>query len=184
MTRTTSLTRTNALRDLPVGTKIMLVLGGMALMMIVIATISILRLTALDAERVPQPNLAAAAPVAAPDGLSWTVPLRPGVTFHDGSAFDAAVVPAVILLVGLWLGTPGSVAGAGLSGRGRPGLRTVSLLVALVFNVTFLLVLTPVLGAEGAAIATLIGAVIAGFTYQALLGNPSAEGDLAPAMEG
>ena len=49
MTRTTTLTRTNPLRDLPVGTKIMLVLGGMALMMIVIATISIIRFNALDA---------------------------------------------------------------------------------------------------------------------------------------
>ena len=51
-------------------------------------------LTALDADRVPQPNLAAGAPVPAADGLSWTVPLRPGVTFHDGSAFDAADVVA------------------------------------------------------------------------------------------
>ncbi|GLZ54561.1 hypothetical protein Acsp07_41780 [Actinomycetospora sp. NBRC 106378] len=51
-------------------------------------------LTALDADRQPQPNLAASAPVAAPDGLSWTVSLRPGVTFHDGTTFDAADVVA------------------------------------------------------------------------------------------
>ncbi|MEJ2868092.1 ABC transporter substrate-binding protein [Actinomycetospora sp. OC33-EN08] len=51
-------------------------------------------LTALDAQRQPQPALAASAPVAAPDGLSWTVPLRQGVTFHDGTAFDATDVVA------------------------------------------------------------------------------------------
>ncbi|WPF82971.1 methyl-accepting chemotaxis protein [Sanguibacter sp. 4.1] len=49
MTRTTSLTRTNAIRDLPVALKITLVLGGMALMMVVIAVLAIARLTSLDA---------------------------------------------------------------------------------------------------------------------------------------
>jgi peptide/nickel transport system substrate-binding protein len=47
-----------------------------------------------DAERLLQPALAAALPEPAPDRLSWSVPLRSGVTFHDGSAFDAADVVA------------------------------------------------------------------------------------------
>ncbi|HWN28428.1 MAG TPA: ABC transporter substrate-binding protein, partial [Actinomycetospora sp.] len=51
-------------------------------------------LVSFDAERDPQPNLAAAPPTASADGLSWTVPLRQGVTFHDGSPFDAQDVVA------------------------------------------------------------------------------------------
>lgn len=51
-------------------------------------------LIAFDAERNPQPNLAAAVPTPAPDGLSWTVPLRQGVVFHDGTPFDAEDVVA------------------------------------------------------------------------------------------
>ncbi|WP_207223665.1 ABC transporter substrate-binding protein [Pseudonocardia sediminis] len=47
-----------------------------------------------DADRVLQPRLAAAPATAAPDGRSWTVPLRTGVSFHDGTAFDAADVVA------------------------------------------------------------------------------------------
>ncbi len=80
-----------------------------------------------------------------------------------GPAFAHAIPATLILLLGLWLGTPGSVAGAGLSGRGRPGLRTASLVVALVFNVSLLLLLTPVWGANGAALATLTGAAVAGW---------------------
>jgi peptide/nickel transport system substrate-binding protein len=51
-------------------------------------------LVAHDADRQLQPALAAALPEPAPDLLSYTVPLRDGVTFHDGSAFDAQDVVA------------------------------------------------------------------------------------------
>lgn len=51
-------------------------------------------LVAHDADRQLQPALAAELPVAADDDLSWTVPLREGVSFHDGSAFDADDVVA------------------------------------------------------------------------------------------
>jgi peptide/nickel transport system substrate-binding protein len=47
-----------------------------------------------DADRQLQPALAAELPQPSPDRLSWTVPLRTGVTFHDGSALDAADVEA------------------------------------------------------------------------------------------
>ena len=46
-------------------------------------------LIAHDADRAVLPALASAQPQPAADDLSWTVPLRTGVTFHDGSAFDA-----------------------------------------------------------------------------------------------
>ena len=40
------------------------------------------------------PTLAAEVPAVGADGRSWTVQLRQGVTFHDGSAFDAEDVVA------------------------------------------------------------------------------------------
>ncbi len=51
-------------------------------------------LVAHDADRQLQPALAASLPEPAPDRLSYTVALREGVTFHDGSAFDAQDVVA------------------------------------------------------------------------------------------
>jgi peptide/nickel transport system substrate-binding protein len=36
-----------------------------------------------------QPQLATALPKISPDGLTYTIPLRQGVVFHDGTAFDA-----------------------------------------------------------------------------------------------
>lgn len=47
-----------------------------------------------DAERALQPALAADVAVPSADQRSWTVPLRPGVTFHDGSAFGPEDVVA------------------------------------------------------------------------------------------
>ncbi|KTR07838.1 peptide ABC transporter [Aureimonas ureilytica] len=42
----------------------------------------------------PSPLLAAAMPEISQDGLTYRIPLRQGVTFHDGSAFDSADVVA------------------------------------------------------------------------------------------
>lgn len=36
-----------------------------------------------------QPQLATAMPTVSPDGLTYTIPLREGVTFHDGAPFNA-----------------------------------------------------------------------------------------------
>lgn len=47
-----------------------------------------------DADRRLQPALAAELPQPAADGRSWTVRLRDGVRFHDGSSFEAADVVA------------------------------------------------------------------------------------------
>lgn len=42
-----------------------------------------------DADLTLRPALAAALPKESPDGLTWTVDLRPGVTFSDGSPVTA-----------------------------------------------------------------------------------------------
>lgn len=86
----------------------------------------------------------------------WAVPLFFGDNFSE-------VVPVVwILLVGTALANSGSVVGAGLTGRGRPGLRSFSLAVALVTNVAGLVILAPLVGAIGAAIATSVANIVFG----------------------
>jgi len=86
----------------------------------------------------------------------WLVPILFG---HD---FSESVVVIEILLLGVLLGNPGSVAGAGLSARGRPGLRSTALAVAFVVNLGMVLLLVPLYGATGAAVATLAGNLTAG----------------------
>ena len=51
-------------------------------------------LVALDAQSKPTAGLATSVPAPAADDLSWTATLRDGVTFHDGSTFDADDVVA------------------------------------------------------------------------------------------
>jgi len=91
-------------------------------------------------------------------GLSfWALP------FFFGPGFSDAIAPTLILLAAVVAGNPGSLAGTGLSARGRPGLRSASLLVAVFANLAAFLLLTPLLGAIGAALATLLGNVVAGW---------------------
>ncbi|WP_426938799.1 oligosaccharide flippase family protein [Pseudarthrobacter sp. S3] len=86
----------------------------------------------------------------------WLVP----VLFGDD--FAGSVIVVEILLLGVLLGNPGSVAGAGLSARGRPGLRSVALSIAFAGNLCMVFLLVPSYGAIGAAWATLLGNVTAG----------------------
>jgi O-antigen/teichoic acid export membrane protein len=86
-----------------------------------------------------------------------------GIPLLFGADFDGAVLPTVILLVGVVLGNPGSIAGVGLSARGRPGLRAFALAVGFVVNLAVVVLLAPTLGAVGAALAALLGSVLAGF---------------------
>src|SRR5690606_41582566 len=51
-------------------------------------------LYARDADGIVQPMLASALPDVSSDGLTYTIPLRSGVTFHDGQVLDADVVVA------------------------------------------------------------------------------------------
>jgi O-antigen/teichoic acid export membrane protein len=88
--------------------------------------------------------------MALPFSVDWL--LGPG--FRDG-------LPAMfVLLFAVAIGTPGSIAGAGLAAAGRPGLRSASLAVACVVNVALIFVLVPLYGALGAAVATLAGNLV------------------------
>lgn len=81
-----------------------------------------------------------------------------------GRDFEPAVPVLLILLVGIAAGNPGSIAGAGLTARGYPHLRSVSLVVAVLVNVGVLFLLVPDHGAVGAAWATVVGNIVAGYT--------------------
>ncbi len=87
--------------------------------------------------------------------MIWWLPWLFG---HD---FSASLGSAAVLIAAAVLGTPGSIAGAGLAARGRPGLRSTSLVVACVVSITLLVLTVPSMGAMGGAIATLAGALLA-----------------------
>jgi O-antigen/teichoic acid export membrane protein len=86
----------------------------------------------------------------------WAIPL------FFGADFSGAVPVTLLLILASVLGNPGSVAGAVLSGRGRPVLRSLSLAIGVIVNVLAVVVLVPPLGAIGAALATLVASVLAG----------------------
>jgi O-antigen/teichoic acid export membrane protein len=81
--------------------------------------------------------------------------------FIFGPDFAPAAAPAIVLLLASSLGAAGSVAGSLLIARGAPGQRSLALVVAAGVNVVMLLVLVPAMGALGAAIATLVGSLLA-----------------------
>lgn len=86
--------------------------------------------------------------------MLWWLPLLFGEDFRD------AIPIAAVLLLAVVLNTPGSIAGSGLSARGRPGLRSTSLTIACLANIGLLVALVPTFGALGAAAATLVGNVL------------------------
>ncbi len=91
--------------------------------------------------------------------LAAALPLVIPLVF--GPDFTPAIPAAVWILAAAVMVAPGSIAGAGLSARGRPGLRSLSLLFACVVNVIALILLVPTMGAVGAAIATFAGNLLA-----------------------
>ncbi len=91
-----------------------------------------------------------AAALALGTSMLWWLPLL------FGKEFSASLPVAAILLLAVVISTPGSIAGAGLSARGKPGLRSVVLVIVCVLNISLLVLLLPRWGAMGAAWATLI----------------------------
>lgn len=98
-------------------------------------------------------------------GICMAVVLLTPVTIWFPLLFSSdfmQAIPAVILLtIAAVVGIPGSVAGAGLVGRGRPGAVSSALVIAAVVNIAAVIVLVPPYGATGAAVATLIGNLVA-----------------------
>ncbi|PXA65689.1 teichoic acid transporter [Cryobacterium arcticum] len=90
-------------------------------------------------------------------GLALGVSMLWWLPFLFGEGFVDSLPVAAVLLAAVVLGTPGSIGGSGLSARGRPGLRSLSLTIACLVNIGLLVLLAPVLGAMGAALATLVG---------------------------
>ena len=86
--------------------------------------------------------------------LAATAPWSVELAF--GGAFDAAVVPLLILLPGAWMFACGDLVAHVLAARGRPG--TASLLSGLQAGLTIALdlALVPAYGIEGAAVASTI----------------------------
>ncbi|WIK82386.1 oligosaccharide flippase family protein [Micrococcus lylae] len=88
--------------------------------------------------------------------MHWWIPPLFGPGFAD------AWTAAVILLLATVVGTSGSVAGAGLGARGRPGLRSISMAVGACVNLLIFLVTVGTWGVIGAALSTLAGAFVSG----------------------
>lgn len=78
-----------------------------------------------------------------------------------GEEFRPAIPATIVLIAVSVVGVSGSIAGAGLAARGQPEWRSLSLLIALVANISMLFLLVPALGALGAALATAVGSLIA-----------------------
>jgi O-antigen/teichoic acid export membrane protein len=84
----------------------------------------------------------------------WMVPLV------FGAGFSPAVPVIGVLVLCYVLSVSGSVAGAALSARGRPGLRSFGMAVSAVLYVAAMVALVPPWGAFGAALAMFFGTVI------------------------
>jgi len=87
--------------------------------------------------------------------IGVTLPLWVGPFFGEG--FQASIPAALVMLATYALTAPGVVAGTALGARGRPGSRSLSLLIAVVVNCIAVVALAPVFGAFGTALATLLG---------------------------
>jgi O-antigen/teichoic acid export membrane protein len=71
-----------------------------------------------------------------------------------GPGFEAAIVPMLVLLPGVWFLGLGMVIAGDLGGRGRPGLSSVLGGLAAAFTVALDFALIPPLGVMGAALAS------------------------------
>lgn len=84
-----------------------------------------------------------------------SLPLWVGPFFGQG--FEDSVPAAWVMLATYTLTAPGVVAGTALGARGHPGSRSTSLIVAVAVNCVAVIMLAPLLGALGTALATLVG---------------------------
>lgn len=124
---------------------------------------------ASDAERPDDERLRRSARLSLLVSLVLAVPIGLTAPLWFPALFGPEFVDAVpIVLVLLAAGVavvPGSVAGAGLSARGDPGLRSLSLLLALTVNVAALFVLVPIEGPVGGAMGAAVGTLLASLVF-------------------
>lgn len=76
--------------------------------------------------------------------------------FGFGPAYRAALLPMLILLPGILMLNTGTVAGASLGGRGRPGTSSVLAGISLIVTLIADFALIPLFGVPGAAVASLL----------------------------
>lgn len=94
-------------------------------------------------------------------GLIICITMPMWVHFVFGDEFRGSILPAMVLIAASITWIPGSMAGATLSARGRPGQRSIGLFIATIVNVTCLILLVPIGGALGASYAMLAGNLVA-----------------------
>jgi O-antigen/teichoic acid export membrane protein len=91
------------------------------------------------------------------------------ILFAYGSSYQAAVVPMLVLLPGVWFLGMGGVIQGDLSGRGRPGASSKLAGVAAAVTIVFDFALIPPLGVIGAALASNIAYTTYGVTSLIML---------------
>jgi O-antigen/teichoic acid export membrane protein len=87
----------------------------------------------------------------------WMVPIL------FGPEFSPAIPVLAVLLLTYSLAIPGSVAGAALSARGHPGIRSLGTAISAAFYVVAMFLLVQLYGALGAALAMFVGTVVPGY---------------------
>ena len=130
------------------------------------------RVAALDAAAGAAPNAAPGAEAApgsdatvarsmrhavlltVPAAVGLAILLVAGVPLLFGDEFDDAVAYGFILLPGVLAAGVGKVAAAAVTGRGRPELALIPMLVATPITVALYLIVIPGAGADGAAIVS------------------------------
>ena len=85
------------------------------------------------------------------------------IYYAFGHAFQAAIVPMLLLLPGIWFLGTGRVVSANLAGLGRPGLPSTFAGLAAIVTVVLDLSLIPTLGIYGAVIASICAYTTYGF---------------------
>jgi lipopolysaccharide/colanic/teichoic acid biosynthesis glycosyltransferase len=99
-----------------------------------------------------------------PQSAALTLALTPvllvaayvGLPIVYGPAFQSAVLPAEIIIIGLSIEGAAAVASAYLVGRGHPGLNSVGMGIGATITVTLDIILIPRLGALGGAITSAV----------------------------
>lgn len=101
-------------------------------------------------------------------GLAAVAPFLVPILF--GFEFVDSTLPTIMLIVSALVCIPGLMASAGISARGRPGLRSIGLAVTLVANLSCFVVLVPTFGALGGAVTSIISNIVLS-TYMVVIAS-------------